>query len=321
MANLKSLSLKAAIALVAPMLFAQASDGPTFNFGVELGANIHDVSWGSTVKGGVAANTIPGIIPSTYQSLLHTSRFSLTEGHDEGVYYTLSGAVFAKTTLTEDIRIMARIGYDFSGEDGLAMKGVAITSGLTTSAGGFNTKGTLTLDSAISPALFVGYESLYFGVLYQMNTYKVTASDVFKGVDIKIAEISTAGVSGVTAVVNASDIGTPIKVGDVEENQMLFGFKALHPQEFGEFNVTLSAEAFTNFGADTEDDMVGHWKNLVTQLPSMMSDGAVAGVSSPTASDDSTTENLIGSSSHAQSAVNTFYYRMGISAAIEFASL
>ena len=313
MANLKSLSLKAAIALVAPMLFAQASDGPTFNFGAEIGANIHDVSWGSSVKGTTfLAGTVSGVVPSTYQSLLHTSRFSLTEGHDEGVYYTLSGAVFAKTTLTEDIRIMARIGYDFSGEDGLAMK--SVVSSVATAHGGFNTKGTLTLDSAISPALFVGYDSLYFGVLYQMNTYKVTESGVFKGLDLNA---HAAEASSVTADTEAA-FGTPIKAAELEENQMLFGFKALHPQEFGEFSVTLSAEAFTNLGADTEDDMVDHWKNLVSQLPSMAMTGVLTDMSG---SVDAVAQDLIGASGHAQSAANTFYYRMGVSAAIEFASL
>jgi hypothetical protein len=321
MANLKSLSLKAAIALVAPMLLAQASTGPTFNFGAEVGANIHDVSWGSTVKGTtLVAGTVNGAIPSTMSSLLHTSRFSLTEGHDEGVYYTLSGAVFAKTTLTEDIRIMARIGYDFSGEDGIAMKSVTMTASPTGAHGGFNTKGTLTLDSAISPALFVGYESLYFGVLYQMNTYKVTASDAFNGIDLDIALVDvSADTNDKTSVLSVSSgadkIGKPIKAADLEENQMLFGFKALHPQEFGEFSVTLSAEAFTNLGADTEDDMVDHWKNLVSQLPSYVYDGATASGGS---ADE---EILIAASGDKQIAANTFYYRMGISAAIEFASL
>jgi hypothetical protein len=198
---------------------------------------------------------------------------------------------------------------------------------LTGAVGGFNTKGTLTLDSAISPALFVGYESLYFGVLYQMNTYKVTASDVAGPIDIAdntTADPSASGASAFTSTIDhdssKADIGTAIKVGDVEENQMLFGFKALHPQEFGEFSVTLSAEAFTNFGADTEDDMVTHWKSLVSQLPSMNMTGNLE------AAHDGTTlshpeQTLIGASGHKQSAANTFYYRLGVSAAIEFASL
>ena len=86
---------------------------------------------------------------------------------------------------------------------------------------------------------------------------------------------------------------------------MLFGFKALHPQEMAGFNVTLSAEAFTNLGADTEDDMVDHWKNLVSQLPSLALAGTplVDGVSSTTV----VAQDLIGASGHTQSAANTFY--------------
>ena len=335
--RLYSISLKAVIALAVPLLLA---DGDNSNeqsvfsgvsLGFEVGANIHDVSWGSTVSGAQAAGTVAGAIPSTYQSLLNTSRFVLTEGHDKSPYYGFTGAVFAKSALTEDFYAMIRLGYDFSGTDAITMKSVtavgevnANNTALLTPHGGFDTTGTIKLKSAFSPALFVGYESLYLGVIYQMNTYEVTDS-VAQNLVLYVLTQPSHGADLTLATPSYPNdyIGTAISAGDIEESMLLFGFKALQPAQVDEFSVTLSAEAFTNFGIAAGDDMKIHYKNLVSQLQS----------ASPQALNNEELGNLNvwawdalswpddSFARYTQSQLYTNYYRLGLSIAMELTTL
>ena len=148
-----------------------------------------------------------------------------------------------------------------------------------------------------------------------MNTYEVTGSAALNKVNYSLSRATAEDAGGdLTLASNASAIGTAISAGDIEENMMLFGFKALLPAQVDEFSVTLSAEAFTNFGVEAGDDMKTHYKNLVSQFPS----------ASPTALANSASGNsgeALGSHGHTQNQLHTNYYRLGLSVAMELTTL
>ncbi|MEC7030495.1 MAG: hypothetical protein VXW87_02370 [Pseudomonadota bacterium] len=320
MANLKSLSLTASLALIAPFMIAGYHDSDDsalsgISLGFEVGANIHDVSWAATTSNSIiataAASYAKAPIENSINSLLATSRFALTEGHDKSPYYAFTGAIFAKTTLTEDFSAMVRIGYDFSGTDGIAMKTIPGTSSSVPTSGHDKT-GTMKLKNAFSPAVFVGYDSLYLGALYQMNEYEVTESAKVRGLKLTVNSGTGATTFGVAS--DTETTGTAISAGDIKENMMLFGFKALMPAQVDEFTVTLSAEAFTNFGAKADSDLETHYKNLVSQLPG-------SGIALDSNTYATTGKFLYRGDAYTTSEVHTNYYRLGLSVAMEFTTL